>query len=47
MFRSSQHGFMRRKSGLINLLVFHSEMIGAVNEGRRRNVAYLGFTKAP
>lgn len=47
MFRSSQHGFMRRKSDLINLLAFYSEINGAVNERRRTNVVYLGFSKTP
>ncbi|PKU40014.1 rna-directed dna polymerase from mobile element jockey- hypothetical protein [Limosa lapponica baueri] len=43
MVGSSQHGFMKEKSCLSNLMVFYSEMIGSVDARRAVYVVYLVF----
>ncbi|GAB0203761.1 mitochondrial enolase superfamily member 1 [Grus japonensis] len=43
---SYEHGFMRRKSCLTNLIAFYNEMTGSMNEGRTADSVYLDFSKA-
>ena len=46
IIRSSQHGFTKGKSCLTNLINFHDEVIGLVDEGRAVAIVYLDFSKA-
>jgi len=46
MIWSSQHGFIKEKLCLINLISFYSEMTGLMNERSVLDVAYLNFNKA-
>ena len=43
---SSQHGFTKGKSCLINLINFYDEMTSLVDEGRAVDIVYLEFNKA-
>lgn len=42
---SSQHGFMKGKPCLINLIVFSDELIGFVDNGKSVDIVYLDFSK--
>ena len=44
--RPSQHGFMKCKSCLTNLLSFYDKVTPSVAEGKAVNVVYLSFSKA-
>jgi len=44
--RSSQHGFTKGKSCLINLIAFYDDMTGWVDERRAVDVVYLDVSKA-
>jgi len=46
IIRTSYHGFMKRKSCLINLINFCDEMTGLVDEGRPVGIVYLDFSNA-
>ena len=46
LIRNSQHGFMRRKSCLTNLLVFLEYVSKFVDKGEPVDVIYLDFQKA-
>ncbi|KAJ7420317.1 zinc finger protein 541-like [Willisornis vidua] len=46
VIRSSQHGFTRGKSCLVNLISFYNETITWTDEGKAVDIAYLGFSKA-
>ncbi|GAB0209470.1 probable global transcription activator SNF2L2 [Grus japonensis] len=41
VIRSSQHGFMKGKLHIANLLAFYDEMTGLVDEGRSVNIIYI------
>lgn len=43
---SSQHGFSKGKSCLINLIAFYNEVSGAVEEWKAVDVVYLDCSKA-
>lgn len=45
IIRSSQHGFTKMKSSLINLISFYNEMTGPVDEWRAMDIVYLDFNK--
>ncbi|PKU29216.1 rna-directed dna polymerase from mobile element jockey- hypothetical protein [Limosa lapponica baueri] len=46
VIRSSQHGFTKGRSCLTNLITFHVEMNGLVDEGSAVDIVYLAFRKA-
>lgn len=47
LFGSSQHGFVKEKSCLTNLLAFYNEITALiVEEGRAVEVVYVEFSKA-
>ena len=45
-FRPSQHGFMKGRSCLTNLISFYNWVTRLVDEGKAVNVVYLDFSKA-
>ncbi|KAK4830270.1 hypothetical protein QYF61_009363 [Mycteria americana] len=46
VIRNSQHGFMKRKSCLTNLIALYDEVTRLVDEGRAAGIVYLDFSKA-
>jgi len=44
--RPSQHGFMKGRSCLTNLISFHDQVICLVHEGKAMDVLHLDFSKA-
>ncbi|GAB0203970.1 hypothetical protein GRJ2_002862600 [Grus japonensis] len=46
VIRPSQHGFMKGRSCLTNLISFYDKMTCLVGEGKAVDVVYLDFTKA-
>ena len=46
LIRSSQHGFMAKKSCLTNLLEFLEELSSLVDKGHAVDIVYLDFSKA-
>ena len=46
LIRSSQHGFVRGKSCLTNLIEFFEEVTRNVDEGKAVDVVYMDFSKA-
>ncbi|CAM5138787.1 unnamed protein product [Natator depressus] len=46
VIRNSQHGFIKGKSCLTNLIAFHDEITGSVDEGKAVDVLFLDFSKA-
>ncbi len=45
-FRPSQHGFMKGRSCLTNLISFYNWVTRLVDEGKVVDVVYLDFSKA-
>ncbi|CAM5108174.1 unnamed protein product [Natator depressus] len=46
VIRNSQHGFIKGKSCLTNLIAFYDEIPGSVDEGKAVDVLFLDFSKA-
>ncbi|KAJ7405101.1 hypothetical protein WISP_141931 [Willisornis vidua] len=46
MIRSSQHGFIKEKPCLTNLIAFYNRTTTWIDEGRAVNIVYLNFSKA-
>ncbi|CAM5077404.1 unnamed protein product [Eretmochelys imbricata] len=46
VIRNSQHGFTKAKSCLTNLIAFHDEITGSVDEGKAVDMLFLDFSKA-
>jgi len=46
LIRESQHGFVKKKSCLSNLLVFMEEVTSYLDSGNPVDVIYLDFQKA-
>ena len=46
LIKESQHGFVRKKSCLTNLLVFMEEVTNYIDPGYPVHVIYLDFQKA-
>ncbi|KAK4827884.1 LOW QUALITY PROTEIN: hypothetical protein QYF61_022307 [Mycteria americana] len=46
VIRPSQHGFMKGRSCLINLISFYDKVIHPVDDGKAGDVVYLDFSKA-
>ncbi|PKU32809.1 rna-directed dna polymerase from mobile element jockey-like [Limosa lapponica baueri] len=46
VIRPSQHGFMRGRSYLTNLISFYDKVTRLVDEGKAVDVVYLDFSKA-
>ena len=46
MIRPSQHGFMKGRSCLTNLISFYDQVTHLVDEGKAVDVVYLAFSKA-
>ena len=46
MIRPSQHGFMKGRSCLTNLISFYDKVTCLVDEGKAVDVVYLDFSKA-
>ena len=46
MIRPSQHGFMKGRSCLTNLISFYDKVTHLVDEGKAVDVVYLDFSKA-
>ena len=46
LIRSSQHGFMAKKSCLTNLLEYLEELSSLVDKGHAVDIVYLDFSKA-
>lgn len=44
---SNQHGFMKDRSFLANLLTFYEEVSGNLDKGRLVDVVYRDFTRYP
>jgi len=44
--RPSQHGFMKGRSSLTNLISFYNQVTHLVDEGKAVDVVYLDFSKA-
>ena len=45
-FRPSQHGFVKCRSCLTNLISFYDQMSSLVDEGKAVDVVYLDFSEA-
>lgn len=43
---NGQHGFLKRKFCLINMVAFYDEVTVSLDEGRRADIAYIDFSKA-
>ncbi|CAM4587715.1 unnamed protein product [Lepidochelys kempii] len=46
VIRNSQHGFIKGKSCLTNLIAFYDEITGSVDEGKAVDMLFLDFSKA-
>ncbi|PKU41093.1 rna-directed dna polymerase from mobile element jockey-like [Limosa lapponica baueri] len=46
VIRPSQHGFMKGRSCLTNLISFYGKVICMVDEGKAVDIVYLDFSKA-